>query len=149
MAEIKGGGNWSKTLDGIAARATNAQEVQVGFLENARYPDGTLVALVAAVNEYGKPPSQPPRPFFRGMISQHSSEWGPQAANILKSHDYNANATLSDMGELIKGELQQSIVDLTSPPIKPSTVAAKGSDKPLVDTGVMLRSVDYVVKDKA
>lgn len=149
MAELKGGNSWQKALDAISEKVTKASEVQVGFLENARYPDGTLVAMVAAINEYGKPPSQPPRPFFRNMINQHSDEWGQQTAKLLKSHDYAADATLADMGELIKGELQQSITEFTSPPLKASTIAAKGFDKPLVDTGVMLRSVDYAVKSKS
>ena len=107
------------------------------------------MALVAAVNEYGKAPSQPPRPFFRNMIAQHSEEWPDAVTKLLRSNDYAADETLAGMGELIKGELQQSIVDFTSPALKPSTVAAKGFDKPLVDTGVMLRSVDYAVKSKS
>jgi len=51
------------------------------------------------------------------------------------------------MGELIQGELQGSIRDLTSPALAASTVRAKGFDKPLIDSGVMLRSVDFEVKD--
>ena len=149
MAELKGGNTWQKALDAISANVTKASEVQIGFLENARYPDGTLVAMVAAINEYGKPPSQPPRPFFRNMIAEKSKEWPDDVQKLLKSHDYAADATLADMGELIKGELADSIVQFTSPPLKPSTVAAKGFDKPLVDTGTMLRSIDYVVKSKS
>ena len=149
MAELRGGNTWQKALDAIAANVTKASEVQIGFLENARYPDGTSVAMVAAINEYGKPPSQPPRPFFRQMITERSKEWPDAVQKLLKSHDYAADATLADMGELIKGELADSIVQFTSPPLKPSTIAAKGFDKPLVDTGVMLRSIDYVVKTKS
>lgn len=150
MAELKGGNTWQKALDAIAVNVSKASSVDVGFLAGATYPDGTSVPMVAAIQEYGAPSRGiPPRPFFRQMILEHSKEWPDQVQKILKAHGYAADATLADMGELIKGELQQSIVDLTSPPLAASTVAAKGSSKPLVDTGVMLRSVDYAVKSKS
>lgn len=149
MAELKGGNTWQKALDAIAVNVSKASSVSVGFLEGATYPDGTSVPLVAAIQEYGAPSRNiPPRPFFRTMILEHSKEWPDDVQKLLKAHDYAADATLADMGEVIKGELQQSIVDLTSPPLAPSTVAAKGSSKPLIDSGVLLRSVDYAVKTK-
>ena len=40
-----------------------------------------------------------------------------------------------------RGEVRQAIVDTTSPPLSPRTVASKGFAKPLVDTGHMLNSV--------
>jgi hypothetical protein len=88
----------------------------------------------------------PARPFFRTMLDQKAGQWGTQVGKILKGADYDAETTLGRMGELIKGELQGSIRELTQPPLAPSTVREKGFDKPLVDTGHMLNSVDYEVK---
>lgn len=87
----------------------------------------------------------PPRPFFRTMLDAKSGQWGKQVASALKASDYDAQATLGRMGELIKGQLQGSIRELTSPPDAPSTVKRKGFDKPLIDTGVMLNGVNYEV----
>ena len=53
---------------------------------------------------------------------------------------------LGQTGEAIAGQLRESIINLTEPPLAPATVARKGSDKPLVDTGHMLASVDYEVE---
>lgn len=128
-------------------RLSTASTVEVGFLEKASYPDGTSVPLVAAINEYGAPSrGQPPRPFFRRMIAQKSPEWPNATARLLETNDFDARRTLEQVGAAIKGQLQQSIVDLVDPPLAPATVARKGFDKPLINTSNMLKSVDYRVK---
>ena len=47
----------------------------------------------------------------------------------------------------IKGQLQESIVDLKDPPNKASTLKHKAGSNPLVDTGHMLNSVDFEVSE--
>jgi hypothetical protein len=92
----------------------------------------------------------PPRPFFRQMIDAKSPGWGATMAKALKSTEYDADRALGLIGEGIKGQLQQSIRDFAGVPLAPSTIAAKGNDKQLVDSGVMLNSVDFdVAKDAA
>jgi len=87
----------------------------------------------------------PPRPFFRNMIAQYGNTWGEEIAKRLEMNDYDVNLTLSMMGELIVGQLRQSINDLWEPPNAPSTIAKKGHDKPLIDTGFMWNSAEYNV----
>lgn len=74
----------------------------------------------------------PPRPYFRTMIKDKGPTWPAAMAKLLKSDDYDAKKTLGLMGELIKGQLQDSIKALTSPPNAASTVRAKGFSKPLI-----------------
>jgi hypothetical protein len=144
---MKGGSRLMAALNIIANKLNSGQAVDVGFMEGSTYPDGTSTPMVAAINEFGAPSrGQPPRPFFRNMISAKSPNWGQQLGGVLKANDYDASKALSLMGEGIKGQLQQSIVDLVAPPLAPSTVQAKGSTKPLIDTGHMLNSVDWKVK---
>lgn len=117
-----------------------SREVAVGFLEGATYPeDGTPVAAVAFWNEYGDS-KRPARPFFRMMIAKESETWAPKIAMLLKSGSENV---LAVMGEDIQGALKQSINDLQSPPLAPSTIARKGFAKPLIDTSHMLNSIGY------
>lgn len=147
MATIKGGDRLRAALDQLGKSVTKAAAVDVGFLEGATYPDGTSVAMVAAIQEYGAPKRNiPPRPFFRDMIAAKSPEWPGAVAGLLKANDYDAAKTLAQTGEAIKGQLQQSIATFSGTPLAPATVAAKGSDKELVDTGHMLASVGYIVK---
>lgn len=147
MAAIKGGEKLAAALNKIAANATNAATLSVGFLEGATYPDGTSVALVAATDEFGRPSiGQPPRPFFRNMVAAKSGEWPEAVGNLLKANDFDAAKTLGQTGEAIKGQLQQSIVDFNGVPLKQSTIDAKGFDKQLIDTSVMINTADFVVK---
>ncbi len=121
--------------------------VDVGFQNGATEDDGTLIALVAALNEYGVPShNQPPRPFFRRMISKNKGSWAGDSAKLLKQYDYDVPETLGVMGDVIKEQLEDSIRELKSPPLSPVTIQRKGFSKPLIDTGNMLNSVTKVVK---
>lgn len=124
MATLKGGDKLEAALAKIAKSVTKAAAVDVGFLEDATYPDGTSVAMVAALNEFGHG-TTPPRPFFRTMIQQKSPEWPKTIATQLKETDYDAEKTLGRMGEGIKGQLQQSIADTYSPPLSILTLMAR------------------------
>ncbi|KAG1305014.1 hypothetical protein G6F62_015645 [Rhizopus arrhizus] len=74
---FKGGDALMARLKEIADKAGQGGTLRVGFLENAKYPDGTPVAMVAAINEFGRPDhNQPPRPFFRRMIEEKHKGWG-------------------------------------------------------------------------
>lgn len=129
------------------ARKIGNGSVSVGFLAGATYHDGTPVASVAFWNEFGHkgPSPAPARPFFRRMVAKDSPQWGDQLGHALIVNSGKGVPALAFMGEEIKGQLIQSINDLTSPPLAKSTIRRKGFKKPLIDTGHMLRSVDYRV----
>lgn len=151
MAEpgMSGGDRLSAILDGMSKRLgarTGAKAVRVGFLEGSTGAEGKPLPMIAAINEFGAPSrGQPPRPFFRRMIEKHQHEWGDQLSRVLVAQDYDATKALGQMGEVIKGELQQSIIDLVEPKLAAATIARKGFDKPLIETGTMLQRVDYEV----
>jgi hypothetical protein len=147
MAVISGGNKLEAHLRDLAKKVSKPAVLRVGFLEGATYPDGTSVPTVAAIQEFGSPEQGiPPRPYFRSMVAAKASSWGEATGKLLAQNDYDAPRTLGMVGQGIKGQLQQSIRDLTEPPLAPATVAAKGFDKPLVETGHMLNSVDYEVQ---
>src|SRR5687767_12790371 len=144
MAEITGGDALKEALERIARNLKSGATVKVGFLENATYPTGESVALIASINEFGAPSrGQPPRPFFRNMIQEKSGEWPKAIEGLLVANNYDAKRVLELTGAAIAGQLRQSIVDLVDPPLASSTVARKKSTKPLIDTGVMLASVSH------
>lgn len=146
MAGSVGGDKLAAYLEKYAANVNTARSVEIGFLEGSTYPDGTSLPMVMAVQEFGSPKlGIPPRPYFRSMINDNRKEWPATIATLLKANDYDAAKTLGQVGAMIKGQLQQSIVNTNTPPNAPSTIARKGSSKPLVDTGHALASVDYRV----
>ena len=87
----------------------------------------------------------PPLPYFRPMIASKGPTWGKDIARLLKKNNYDGPKTLKGMGEIIQGQLRASIDAVTSPPLKASTIRRKGFSKPLIDSGVMRRDVDYKV----
>lgn len=178
MAEGSGGDRLKRVLDDMARGVASASAVEVGFLANATYPNGTPVAMVAAIQEFGAPRvGVPPRPYFRTMIETKKGEWPAAMARLMRENHYDARTVLAQTGAAIKGQLQQSIVDLTAPPLSPTTLmlrrmksdspdlvvtratvveararVARGesyggvSDKPLVESGNLLNSVDFRVE---
>ncbi|WP_262504715.1 phage virion morphogenesis protein [Serratia liquefaciens] len=146
--ELSGGGELERKLKEMMDRLGEGTLLRVGFLENATYPDGEYVATIAASNEFGNPGNnQPPRPFFRNMIAANSPAWPLEVGKVVKAADFDGKKTLQLMGERIKDQLQGSIRELVEPPLSPYTIKKKGFDKPLIDTGHMLNSVDYDVKE--
>ena len=73
---IKGMRSLQARLKNISKSYESNKQVRAGFLEGATYPDGTPVALVAAVHEFGAPAKNiPARPFFRAAIAQNKDKW--------------------------------------------------------------------------
>lgn len=142
---MKGGDKMQKHLENLARKVENANQVRVGFLEGATYPDGTGVAEVAAYQEFGTN-KIPPRPFFRNAIKNGKGNWAKELAKIMEVNDMDASISLGRMGTRIAGQIAESIIDFTDPALAKSTIAAKGFDKPLIDTGHMINSIDFEVK---
>lgn len=148
MSSFSGGDALERKLAEMAEKLGEGKVLRVGFLENATYQDGQQVAMVAAANEFGNPANnQPPRPFFRNMIADNKDNWPDDIGRIAQATGFDGEQTLGLMGEHIKGQLQQSIRELMEPPLSPVTIEKKGFDKPLIDTGHMLNSVDYDIRD--
>ena len=140
----------------LGERVARGQALRVGFLEGSTYPDGTPVAQVAAIQNFGAPAAGiPPRPFFTGVVEQRRDAWGRGLAYQMREQHGDAEKALAIAGEVIAGDIRQSIIDMTDPPLAEATVAARTrgtknanpttSAKPLVDTGLMLASVGYEV----
>jgi len=143
---VKGGDKLEARLREMVKSLDAAEKVRVGFLENSKYPDGTPTAMIAAIHNYGAPAAGiPPRPFFSSMIAEKESGWGEDLGKSLVAKNFNAKNALGFMGERIKGQLQDSIVNGSYAPLKPATIKRKGFDTPLIDTSHMLNSVDYEV----
>jgi hypothetical protein len=145
--KISGGDKLEAALKRIATNLEKAASVDVGFMGGATETDGTLVAAVAAYNEFGTT-TIPPRPFFRSAIAKNSAQWPDQIAGALKANDYDSAKALDLVGQEIQEEIQQSIIETNLPPLAPSTIARKGSAKPLVDTATMLNGVTHRVRQE-
>ena len=113
-------------------------EVLVGFLAHGntglvRYPDsGIPVAQVAVWNEDGnEQQNRPPRMFISAAAEQFRQR--------------RLSGEPDDIGEEAKTIVSNTIRDWSQPPNAPATIARKGRNDPLVDTTLMMNSVDYLV----
>ena len=115
--------------------------VKIGFLSGAKYPNGQQVAEVALYNEFGTD-RIPERPFFRRAISGSR----PEMRKIQRKYGReDRNKALGLIGAYMQGRVQTSISEFRRPPNAPSTIEAKGSSKPLIDTGTMRTSVAWEI----
>jgi hypothetical protein len=149
MAVLKGGDKLKDFLDRIGTAAEkNKNIVRAGFLENATYPDGTPVAMIAALQDFGAPKAGiPPRPFMRNAIAEHQQDWANGIAAQFKANNYDINLTLTQAGHAIVGDIKQSIIDTNEPALKPETIKRKGFAKPLIETSHLINSVDFEVDE--
>lgn len=88
----------------------------------------------------------PPRPFFTNMIAHESPTWGRQLGAALVAAKYDGRKALTVMGTAMKDALVKSIVDWPADNA-PLTVAIKGFNKGLIDSGVMQRAPDFEVTE--
>lgn len=123
VAKLSGGAGIEAKLKELSKLATKRATARVGFLEGATYPDGTPVALIAAIQNYGAPARGiPPRPFFSKMIVDNSPGWGDALAATFRAADMDAPHALELFGEGVAGQLRQAIVAMDAPPLSPVTL---------------------------
>jgi hypothetical protein len=123
VRSISGGAKLQAKLRELSAKVSRAAAVEVGFLAGSTETDRTSLPMVAAIQEFGAPGAGiPPRPYFRPMIAAKSPRWGETLGNLLVADGYDAAVSLDKMGQGIKGQLQKSIEQVTSPALSPVTL---------------------------
>ena len=149
-------------LDGIADGFVD-KEARIGWLEGVNYESGVPAAYVAVIQEFGSPENNiPPRPFLKPTIDKRKDAWVKlltQGVKAVARGSYSANEVLEGVGVQVVGDIKKTISEVRSPPLAPSTIAARHSrranggkggmtlDQPLNDTGFLIASVQSVVAD--
>ena len=143
--QIKGGAKMRAVLDRAEkAKSARKKQIKVGFFSDAEYPDGTKVAAVAAINEYGLG-DNPERPFFRQSIAELEKGLPKELRGIIDPQTMTVSAADADrIGSFAVSIIRGRIQDLKDPPNAASTVILKrGKSNPLVDTGEMRDAVGW------
>jgi len=150
----------NQALSGMGRR-----QGQVGWFSSSIYPNGTPVAYVAAIQEFGYPNGNiPPRMGLRGMAKDAQPLWSKAAgygAKLMVNGTWTIDDALEFIGGVAEGSIRKQIASVISPPLKQSTIDARDrrrasgepstatGAKPLVDTGYMLATVTHIVSDYA
>ena len=125
-------------------------EVAVGFQAGeATEENGADLVDIAAFNELGTS-SSPARPFMKQSFENHEDvlKKACERVNNAVNSGGSAEQALNALGVDLKGLVQEEILEGGFVPNAPATIKKKRSDTPLIDTGTMRQSVNYVVRQR-
>lgn len=125
-------------------RELDQAEIEVGHFDELHPEDGdATMADVAAWNALGTA-KIPARDWITPVTD------GEREAITIQQHEILQRITTGRIGvgagtwtfgQLMVGRMQRSMTDLRTPPNAPSTIKAKGSSNPLIDTGALRNSI--------
>lgn len=117
-------------IDAMGAGFVN-REARVGFFPGAQYEDGTPVAYVASIQEFGAPDQAiPPRPFMRPTVQDKQKEWTDEVAGgmrLVARGVMTSDDVLDAVGQAAAGDIVKTI--------------AKGNFKDLSPITLMIRKM--------
>lgn len=118
-----------------------------------RYPDGTPVTLVAAVNNYGSQSMGiPARPFMQeGSKAALAGDAGKVAAELvplLNQGKITPAEILKQMGPYAEASFKGVFTGVAWTPNADYTIQKKGSAQPLIDTSLLRNSLTHVVRSR-
>ena len=119
------------------ARDTRKRVVEVGYFDDARYPDGTPVAFVALLNEYGLG-GRTERPFFRGALARSDDDMARAVREHTDGKRFDALPGLEAAGERLAEEVRASVEHWRD----------HGGRSALVETGRLRDSVESRMRER-
>ena len=140
----------SKDLDKFI-RDMNGAEVEAGWFDDT-YEKGQLIGFIAYIQEHGSVKKNiPPRPFMRPAASENEIKWSDiivEVAEKVLSGELLMGEALDILGLEVSIDIQEAIEDVLSPKLADATLdnrkrRGNDSEKPLIDTGKMINSVDW------
>lgn len=143
-----------------AIKGLGGAQARVGWFPSAKYENGTPVALVAVVQEFGSPKKGiPPRPFMRTTAEAKRAEWQKDShvlAKAVVNGQMPPEAVMQGLAQKAEGDVRRTISKVSTPPLSERTIEArarrhskgKASTKPLVGQGILLNTLTSQVGKK-
>lgn len=128
-------------LQGIIKRSNQfpALTVESGILDT-----DSAIAEYALYNEFGTR-DIPSRSFLRSTFDENLNDYENflinAVANLTDARSRSPRTVMVQLGARIRNDIVKKITRLRNPPNAPSTIAQKGFDNPLIDTGAMRNAV--------
>lgn len=144
----------TKGIDKLEKKLKNMQtnSIFVGYLssDHDKYESGETVVKVAQEMHFGVSSKKiPPRPFLdRGIIKGEKdlSMFMKKNLKQVTDKDQKLDRALNRIGLFAVDLIQSYIENGKFKELSRRTVEAKGSDKPLIDTGLLKNSVNFIIK---
>ncbi|TPR19988.1 hypothetical protein DY138_00700 [Apilactobacillus timberlakei] len=94
----------------------------------------------------------PARRYLEKTIVDGESAWQDfilnQVFEITEGHDVTADSIMNSLGKKVVARMQNIMKSWSKPGNAPITIANKGKDDPLIDTGKLMESIKYEIKEK-
>jgi phage gpG-like protein len=138
----------AKAFDDLRARLkADHSKINVGVPSGKNEADGTPVALIAAVHEFGSSEMGiPERPFLRTTIQANKGKYVQlNRKNLVAvlNGKMDIEQALGQLGAVAAGDVQAQIASGGFAPLEAATIKRKGSSKPLIDTGQLRQSITW------
>jgi len=144
---------WRKIIDRVTR--LDGAHVKVGVISSkggdAKTDDGITMVELAAIHEFGSPAASiPERSFVRRTLAAKRraiQQNVNKLARAIVKNTMGEMRALELLGTWLAQEIKKTITagPHLPPPLKPATIEAKGSDRPLVDTGRLVDSITHEV----
>jgi|SRR6185436_15868619 len=135
----------------VAKELNRPRSMSVGVhpSANGQGRNGVSVVDYASYNEFGTR-FIPERSFLRAWFDEAKPRLDDLITQVTRDalegkRPYEQG--LKRLGVQCVGEIQERIASNIPPPDKPHTIARKGSDTTLIDTGVLRSSITFEIKD--
>lgn len=120
---------------------------------SSREGEGPNNAELGYVLANGSPANHiPPRPFLQPAIESNVDQISAQQAKVVQDalDGKPVDGDMQKLGLLAQSKIKSWFTDPRNnwAPNAPATIARKGSDRPLIDTGALRNSISYVVRQK-
>lgn len=135
-----------------ALNTLNNKSILIGVTQKSdKRSDGMNNATLAMIHEFGSPKHNiAERSFLRVPLSKNQEEITTLAKEqVYKalSNGINAITPLEEIGVFSSNLCKMAITDGLTPALKPATIKRKKSSKPLIDTGNLLNSITWEIRD--
>jgi hypothetical protein len=135
--------------------------IEAGYFEQERSSDSKLsLADIAIWNEFGTFEAAggrggaqighiPPRPFLRPAYDENIVKYQATAKRLMQQlagRSIGGLRILRTIGAMMVSDIKKKITDIKAPPNTPATIAAKGFNNPLIETGTLRNRADFRIK---
>ena len=144
---------WDDAFKEIA-KARAGSFVKIGVLADSPKPEnaqGLTMQELAALQEFGTERAGqnndtkiPERSYIRTTMDERRGEFNALTDKLsvqMMLGQFKMKKALGILGEFIQAAIQRKMTILQDPPNAPSTIAAKGSSNPLIDSGRLRQSI--------
>lgn len=138
---------WKALIEAVRHLSVEKPRIVAGVV-SGKHSSGLNMAELAAIHEFGA--GVPKRSFIRDTIDRNAPKYAKAmaqaGAQVTSGNKAAVRMAMKRLALQVEGDIKQRIADGVPPPNAASTVAAKGSSTPLVDTGQLRASVTAEVR---